>query len=131
MPFNDSDRLATAIVSLSDPNRRAELRGNSLAHSRATFTGAAMTAQNEEMNGEMPEFPTDDVDLAYERAGGDTWDDLLQYLESDPAEDFDDLSKHDLAKIADRVRELMENGTPYPGDADELRRVLESRREAA
>jgi len=91
-----------------------------------------MTAEREDMDmDEMPEFPAEDVELAYERAGGDTWDDLLQYLESDPAEDFEDLSKHDLAKIADRVREVMDGDTPYPGDADELRRVLESRPEAA
>ncbi len=79
----------------------------------------------------MPAFPAEDVELAYERAGGDTWHDLLQYLESDPSEDFDDLSKHDLAAIADRVRELMEDGAPYPGDAEELRVILESGNEAA
>ena len=80
---------------------------------------------------EMPEFPAEDVELAYERAGGDTWDDLLQYLESDPAEDFDDLSKHDLAAMADRVRMLQEEGAPYPSDARELSDVLESGREGA
>lgn len=85
-----------------------------------------MTAERE-----MPDFPAEDVELAFARARGDTWDDLLQYLESDPAEDFDDLSKHDLAAMADRVRSLMEEGAPYPGDAQELRDVLESGREAA
>lgn len=89
-----------------------------------------MTAERDEMNDEGM-FPAEDVELAYERAGGETWDDLLQYLESDPSEDFDDLSKHDLATMAERVRELMEADAPYPGDADELRRMLESREEAA
>ncbi len=91
-----------------------------------------MTAErDQEQSGETPAFTAEDIELAYERAGGDTWDDLLQYLESDPAEDFDDLSKHDLAAMADRVRLLMEEGAPYPGDAEGLRSILESGDEAA
>lgn len=94
-----------------------------------------MTSERDEMTdgtgGQATSFPAEDVEMVYERAGGDTWDDLLQYLESDPAEDFDDLSKHDLATMAERVRALMEEGAPYPADAEELRQVLDSDAEAA
>ena len=69
-------------------------------------------------------YPEIDIETAYENAGGDTWDDLLQYLESDPAEDFDGLSKNDLRRMMARVRALIDEGRPYPASADELRELL-------
>jgi hypothetical protein len=78
-------------------------------------------AGNEQLEAAYPEI---DIETAYENAGGDTWDDLLQYLESDPAEDFDGLSKNDLRRMTARVRELIDEGRPYPASADELRELL-------
>lgn len=59
-------------------------------------------------------------------AGGETWDDLLQYFESNPTEDFDDLSKRDVAALTEQIRTLMEEGRPYPESAEELRDLLAS-----
>jgi hypothetical protein len=69
-------------------------------------------------------YPEIDIETAYENAGGDTWDDLLQYLESNPAEDFDALSKRDVRTMTERVRQLMDDGSSYPASADELRELL-------
>ena len=43
-------------------------------------------------SGSSAEYPQSEIERAYEYAGGESWDDLLQYLESDPSEDFEDLS---------------------------------------
>jgi hypothetical protein len=74
------------------------------------------------MTGEQ--YSETDIEIAYDRAGGDTWDDLLQYLESGPSEDFEDLSDDDIAEMAEQVRYLMEQGRDYPSTADELRELL-------
>lgn len=69
-------------------------------------------------------YPEIDIETAYENAGGETWDDLLQYLESNPAEDFDGLSKNDIRRMTEQVRTLLEADRPYPASADELRELL-------
>lgn len=69
-------------------------------------------------------YPEIDIETAYENAGGESWDDLLQYLESNPAEDFDGLSKNDVRRMTQQVRALIDDGRPYPASADELRELL-------
>lgn len=78
-------------------------------------------SSNDQLEAAYPEI---DIETAYENAGGETWDDLLQYLESNPAEDFDSLSKNDVRTMTARVRQLMDDGLPYPASADELRELL-------
>lgn len=69
-------------------------------------------------------YPELDIETAYENAGGENWDDLLQYLESNPAEDFDALTKNDIRRMTDEVRTLLEENRPYPASAEELRELL-------
>lgn len=80
----------------------------------------------------MPDekYPQMDIELAYERAGGESWDDLLQYLESDPSEDFEDLEDEDIEVMIEQVRVFMEEDVPYPQSPDELRQLLEGREAA-
>ena len=76
------------------------------------------------------EYPQSDIELAYENAGGESWDDLLQYLESDPSEDFEALSAESLATMTQQVRSMMEADEDYPASAEELRQLLEGREAA-
>jgi thioester reductase-like protein len=65
-----------------------------------------------------------DLETAYENACGESWDDLLQYLESDPSEDMSDLDREDLQQLTERVRALMDEGAEYPQSAGELSDLL-------
>jgi hypothetical protein len=69
-------------------------------------------------------YPEIDIETAFENAGGQTWDDLLQYLGSNPVEDFDALSKTDVRRMTEEVRVLLTEGRPYPASAMELRELL-------
>jgi hypothetical protein len=69
-------------------------------------------------------YPEIDIETAYKNAGGETWDDLLQYLESNPAKDFDGLTTDDLGRMTEEVRTLLDEGRPYPASPMELRELL-------
>lgn len=97
---------------------------------RAGWDEGRATAMNErdgqQQDGQADIYDEIDIETAYEHAGGDTWDDLLQYLESNPAEDFDALTKNDVRTMTEQVRSLMEEGREYPSSAEELRELLTS-----
>ncbi|RLT26658.1 MAG: hypothetical protein DWI48_05660 [Chloroflexi bacterium] len=72
-----------------------------------------------------PSLAPEDAARALEFAGGASWDDLLQYFESNPLEDLPATSKRELQRVTARVRELARADIEYPADGDALCELLQ------